>query len=590
MADYIDLRPITDNQKKIVKNQKIIANSLDEAKKAIEQVSLKVGAVEGRVVTVDDKVAGVASELADLAREFNEFVGAQRRANRLGVAETRVVKIRQEIEKRFGHYDRVRRAVIGILQATDLGIIRENTMRTASENLMIETPGYWLAPALVALSAWICDERELADKALREAIDRDDEKTCMFFALVCRRADRKPSSVKWVRRYLDNQSANDMNAHAAVLIDAFSNGLFGPDVEHGVTECINGWIEELEAQPGFTDHQRNQWRSAFMLKVEPVRDSEYPTMAQASPTWPALKASLERAKLHREVFGYLDGVFSKKTDPSALKTKMDDLLLDLSSRYDGEEADLRRKEQVENLVIKYEGDEGRAVAEADEEGKVFDERKDFSRVLVDMSMRPQVAGVSADAQKYAIALSHEWVEDAYLHMKAENDQQIPAQIDIEHDGWKGSTADGRNEAELVVSFSAYNGGKLQEALAAAQAPASTQVKLYAGIGVAVLGAFLLLFVPLLGVICLIAGIWMAITAKGALDGAAKAQDVLRASYREKEEQGAKAVRALCAEAYDYRDEFEERNGESRKVLELLDGLKPEEFVKASADGIRRVAG
>ena len=83
----------------------------------------------------------VYDEVGKLARDFYAFVSAQVRANRLGQAETRLVKIRQELEKKYGHYDLVRRTTTGILQADDLGIVKKDTISSATEELMISTPG-----------------------------------------------------------------------------------------------------------------------------------------------------------------------------------------------------------------------------------------------------------------------------------------------------------------------------------------------------------------------------------------------------------------------------------------------------------------
>ena len=132
--------------------------------------------IDSKVGKVNDNVKIVYDEIWSLAREFHEFVNIQQKANRLGQAETRLVKIRQEIEKKYGHYDIVRRTTTGILQADDLGIVKKETISNATEELMISTPGYWLAPCLVALAAWINDQKELADKAVREGIKRNDEK------------------------------------------------------------------------------------------------------------------------------------------------------------------------------------------------------------------------------------------------------------------------------------------------------------------------------------------------------------------------------------------------------------------------------
>ena len=156
----------------------VIENSLGAIHRDLETVDSNIGTVNSNVKVVYD-------EIGALAQEFHDFVNVQKMANRLGQAETRLVKIRQELEKKYGHYDIVRRTTTGILQADDIGIVKKETISSATEELMISTPGYWLAPCLVALAAWINDQPELADKAVREGLKRNDEKTSLFFALVC---------------------------------------------------------------------------------------------------------------------------------------------------------------------------------------------------------------------------------------------------------------------------------------------------------------------------------------------------------------------------------------------------------------------
>lgn len=128
--------------------------------------------VNRSVNVVDDNVTLTRKELKELTDLVNDFVLYQIRQNRLGQAKTELIKIRQEIEKNFGHYDMVRRTTLGVIQANDIGIVKKNTIETATEELMIQTPGYWLAPCLVALSAWISDKKDLAEKAVKEGIRR----------------------------------------------------------------------------------------------------------------------------------------------------------------------------------------------------------------------------------------------------------------------------------------------------------------------------------------------------------------------------------------------------------------------------------
>lgn len=132
--------------------------------------------IDSSVGTVNSNVKVVYDEIGSLAKEFHDFINAQQKENRLNRAETRLVKIRQELEKKYGHYDIVRRTTTGILQANDIGIVKKETISNATEELMISTPGYWLAPCLVALAAWINDQPELAEKAVKEGIKRNDDR------------------------------------------------------------------------------------------------------------------------------------------------------------------------------------------------------------------------------------------------------------------------------------------------------------------------------------------------------------------------------------------------------------------------------
>lgn len=239
---------------------------LREIENKLRSIHEGLQTIDARVDVANENLQIVYDEIGSLAQEFHEFVNIQQKANRLGQAETRLVKIRQEIEKKYGHYDIVRRTTTGILQADDLGIVKKETISTATEELMISTPGYWLAPCLVALAAWINDQPELAEKAVKEGIKRNDEKTSLFFALICRRANRKNACLKWTQRYLANQDEENLDRNSIIILDAFASGLLGTDTEGVISRQMNEWLSRLEEKPGFTERQTEQWSEAINLK------------------------------------------------------------------------------------------------------------------------------------------------------------------------------------------------------------------------------------------------------------------------------------------------------------------------------------
>ena len=117
---YADLKGIENNLSTIYNNLEVLDN---------------------RVSGVSQNVQAVYSEVGTLAKEFHDYVARKDKADRLQLANTKLVQIRQEIEKNFGHYDIVRRSTTGILQADDLGIVKKDTISNATEDLMISVSG-----------------------------------------------------------------------------------------------------------------------------------------------------------------------------------------------------------------------------------------------------------------------------------------------------------------------------------------------------------------------------------------------------------------------------------------------------------------
>ena len=229
---------------------------LSAIENSLRSLDIRLDENNANISIIKKDVQKLNQDLIKLHNDIAEFISYQANQNRLGRAETRIVQIRQEIEKKFGHYDFVRRTIRGVLQANDMGVIREETIKTATEEVMLSTPNYWLAPALVALSSWICNNQELANKAMLEAIRLDNEKTSLLFTLICRRSGRKRASLKWAYRYLAAQDEEAIDRKTMIILDCFSNGLLGADSESRISSILNSWIARLSEKPGFVDKQR----------------------------------------------------------------------------------------------------------------------------------------------------------------------------------------------------------------------------------------------------------------------------------------------------------------------------------------------
>ena len=567
----------------------ISSANLSRIENNLETIYRNIDVLNSNIDQVNGNVAVVYQELGALAEEFHDFVDMQVRENAKAEARENLIRIRQEMEKKFGHYDEVRRHTTGILQADDLGFVKKNTITNVTEEMMLSTPGYWLAPSLVALAAWINNQPEIAEKALKESIRRDDEKTSLFFALICRRADRKQAALKWTQRYLANQDEENLDRKTVIILDAYASGLLGADSEGIISKQMGEWMDHLAAKPGFVEQQKQQWSDAINLKRKPFSTDEYPYLSKYSTTWPALEYVMEGALLHAEILDYFTKIFEQQASTDSLKAQLDEILNDLVTDFDDEEIPLKKEEKFNQFILDFDGDKKRAKQHMDLEETAFETHKDFTQLLTDAAMKPESSHASVSTQKFAIALSKDWISDAYNDVTAANRMQIPNEIEFKVDTFNGKTTDGQNEAELIGSFNNLVDSEKKAALDSCTLTGFEKFCLFGGAAIAIIGLIMMLSNSgFLGLIAIIAGIGMVInhfSKKKKLDVNRKN---ISEKFEEKRTSGTQIIRALLAEVVDFRAEFAAKDSESTKVVDFLDQISPEQYVRKLADSNRRI--
>ena len=547
-----------------------------------------VGAAHSEIHAVGRSVDDLRGDVETLTQDFHAYAAKQERTNRIQLAEIRLVKLRQEIDHRFGHYAEIRRMARGILEANDLAVVRQDTLRAAAEELMLRAPGYWLAPALVALAAWISDEEEVANRACAEALHRDDERTSLFFALVCRRFRRKEASLHWLQRYFAGLDGGALDRKAAIVIDAYVSGLLGRDADGLIRRRIDGWIDRFSRVYSFAAAQEKRWYEAMkaMCPAPPAEGSfPYLRVHTDRSVSEALEHTLSCARLYEKLSTHFQQIVTQTAPPRTLKQQLDSIMERLVADFDAAEKPLHMESILEKLVIHEGGREDRARNILAEKVKAFDERRDFMQLLSDAAMHPQEMQASPALQKMALALGRDAILSAFRDIVAENRTAIPQTIKFRILAFDNETEDGSNEEKLLRLFVTWNDVKRMIRMRPYEL--SSQEKLFR-------------WIWLLPVLLGLYGGEVYWTALGIAAGAVifnayikakKRMDSIHAriteEYQKQEEEGTQMLRGVIAEIVDYRTEIARLDAESEKVIDLLQGLNPAQF-RTSADGSRRV--
>ena len=298
---------------------------------------------------------------------------------------------------------------------------------------------------------------------------------------------------------------------------------------------------------------------------------------------------MEGAELYANILEYFIDIFSKPDSPETVKHQLDDIMNSLVTDFDEEEVPLRMQEKFEQFVVDYRGDEDRAQQSMQVEKTAFEEKKDFTQLLTDAAMKPESSHASASTQKLAIALSKDWIANAFDDVVAKNRMKIPNEIELNIDTFNDKTCDGENEEELCTRFNQLIDTEKATALAACVLTTFDKYLQYAGYGVAAVGVIMLFAgLALFGVLAIIAGVAMVLNYMSK----AKRVEVNRANittqFEQKRTSGLEILRATLAEVVDFRAEFADRDADAQKVKDFLEQITPEQYVKHLADSTRRI--
>lgn len=396
-----------------------MTSSLRSLANQVGQIGSNLNIVNGNIGIVDSKVNQTANELASLKKQFMLMIEEQRKSAALQRALTEIIRVRQELDQKFGNHQLARDTMLGILQANDLELVSKETFNRCSEELMVSTPRYWLAPCVVALTAWISNNEELAYKALREGLRRDAEKTTLLFALICRRIaqgcndalagkksekldDAKKKELEkqrdtaqaaclnWLQNHFALLQARDMKRSVITLLDAYINGVFGETPDDGqnslndrdnlCVDSIAGWIQEIEtgniaqeegesdeafaersekAKEDYRNRQIDRWSSLMTNWCTGIKE-QYPTLAATCKEFAQIEAYVQRVNAVGTIYRYFSNIIHAKINRKELMEAIDDQLVNLVTMYDDEERDLRLEEERMQHIKEFKGDEARA--------------------------------------------------------------------------------------------------------------------------------------------------------------------------------------------------------------------------------------
>ncbi len=424
-------------------------------KQAHRRTMDEVATLADEVRRLGDSLISFRSEFSTFRDEFSSFVEGDRLARDKQFAQTMVIDVRAQRDRRFGHYDRVRNVALGMLLAMDAGIVTGYTIQQAAERLMIETPGYWLAPVQVALAAWISDNEELANRALMNAMAREPNKTALFFSLVLARHERDNATAKWMREYLDRQDPMNLSREFTVVLDAAAQGTLGTSASQLAKERCIAWYEQLRSTENIVLEQSARWQQRISRNQVSI-SADFSVLPRISPDWAEMSKWLDAATALEQTEHWLrqrlETTVISQRGPSQ---RADEVLRKLVKGYDEEEDSLRQQERLWETVVKQGGDHTTAQRILQDDSPADESHTNFFDLLTTIGIAPETLGASDTTRQLAIRLADEWITAAAHGLSSASRTSRPRSVRVGIGKWTGELSVDGGDEEINRDFGRF---------------------------------------------------------------------------------------------------------------------------------------
>ena len=297
-----------------------------------------------------------------------------------------LAEARGELEREFGRYKEVRDLASGIIYMVKSGYISRAVILDVTERLAIRTPRYWLAPAILAVAAWLDGDKDRYVESIKTALALDHSKTALFMTILLRNQARNEDMREWIGSYLAGLEPANLPTDFAVIVEAVAGRTLGVDSTPQLVRRMRGWYENAASSRVAEDEEIGQWERNLMGLARAGDYAEaFPILARSSPEWELLRKRHEAGSAIEAADQYFRGRFGEGAEVSAdLDEKIGLLLKSLAEDPDPAEDRILQRIRYAEAVIETQD-------QAAAERRVAAEEADRSRALNILSLVTRAA-------------------------------------------------------------------------------------------------------------------------------------------------------------------------------------------------------
>lgn len=324
--------------------------------------------------------------------------------------------------KRCRGNEDIRNGVLRIVRDFDYSEARAVSLSQMREDMWVNGTNYWLYYAYRALVAWIQNDRNTCEIAVKESMRKSSSRTALFFSLMNLRFQREDATRKWLRVYLGGLDPRKLDHYAERVLDAYMHGVFGKD------DLIEGLFAKwyMDGEEAF----RQAYRDCFDTADMPV-PFNFECMGEFVMNVDECAGFYRRYSICHEIYGELEALdaFDLGDINESHRQLCRETLLELIAEQEMEEHRIKMAMDYYQDVI-------------DSGGSQVEQKKDPPKETISFATyvvkRIMDASQESDVRMKLLAFSR----DAFMNVLEESEEQIET-FHLKIGDWE-SDSDGRD--------------------------------------------------------------------------------------------------------------------------------------------------
>ena len=388
----------------------ISAANLDVIETNLNNVASELSGVVANVNSVNTQMANVGNRVDQLNNDLQSLVKELRENTTITNARQAIMYNNDYIDKKYGYYSEVRRMTEGLIDSIERSTIKKSFLSNLREELVVNNPNYWLSNALSAVSLWILDDKDGADREVYNALKKDDVKTSIFFSLLNLRLKRETASINWLKVYLNKLNPLDISSEFVTVLDLISSGAYGVEGKNLVVDKLKKWIVLLMQNGALMQNQINRW-IGFLDSFE-NHNIRLPYIEKFTKDGEIVRNNLCVTSSYKSLLTFIKSIGTENNTTKSV----DDILNNLIYEYEDKEKSFELDNLKNRLIIDCNGDVEKATKLFEKEKYVYSGKIDLfgtSSLLSNIVMFRNEYKVNNETQKLALSLIGFLITNAY---------------------------------------------------------------------------------------------------------------------------------------------------------------------------------